>query len=86
MNSKVTKEFRKRFKRLPPDIQKQARAAYRLWKVDPYYPGLQFKRIDSQEPIYSVRIGLHYRAVGTKVDDTILWGFIGSHAEYDQLF
>ena len=86
MKSKVTREFRKRFERLPPDIQKQARAAYRLWKVDPYYPGLQFKRIDSQEPVYSVRIGLHYRAVGTKIGDTILWNFIGSHAEYDQLF
>ncbi len=85
MKSRLTREFRKRLKRLPPDIQKQARATYRLWKVDPYYPSLQFKRIDPQEPIYSVRIGLHYRAVGIWEGDTILWHFIGPHAEYDHL-
>ena len=87
MKSRLTKGFHKRFARLPAEIQKQARATYRLWKVNPYYPSLQFKRIDPELPIYSVRIGLHYRAVGTKIeDDTILWDFIGSHAEYDQLF
>ena len=86
MKSRLTKGFRKRFDRLPTDVQKQARATYRLWKENPYYSSLQFKRIDPEEPIYSVRIGLHYRAVGTKIGDTILWDFIGSHAEYDQLF
>ena len=85
MKSELTDGFRKRFKRLPPDIQKQARAAYHLWKENPYYPSLQFKRIDPQEPIYSVRIGLHYRAVGIWEGDTILWYFIGTHAEYDHL-
>lgn len=85
MKSKLTRGFRKRFDRLPTDIQEQAKAAYRLWKVDPYYPSLQFKRIDPEEPIYSVRIGLHYRAVGIWEGDTILWHFIGTHAEYDHL-
>ena len=85
MKSKLTKGFRKRLERLPPDIQDQAKAAYRLFKVDPYYSSLHFKRIDPQEPIYSVRIGLHYRAVGFWEGDTILWDFIGTHAEYDHL-
>ena len=85
MKSRLTKGFRKRFDRLPVDIQDQAKAAYRLWKVDPYYPSLHFKRIDPEEPIYSVRIGLHYRAVGIWVGDTILWNFIGTHEEYNHL-
>jgi mRNA-degrading endonuclease RelE of RelBE toxin-antitoxin system len=85
VKSKLTKGFRKRLERLPPDIQDQAKAAYRLFKADPYYPGLHFKRIDPQEPVYSVRIGLHYRAVGIWEGDTILWYFIGTHAEYDHL-
>ena len=85
MKSRLTRGFRKRFDRLPTDIQEQAKAAYRLWKVDPYYPSLQFKRIDPEEPIYPVRIGLHYRAVGIREGDTILWYFIGTHAEYDHL-
>jgi hypothetical protein len=85
VKSRLTKGFRKRFDRLPADIQNQANAAYRLWKVDPYYPSLHFKRIDPEEPIYSVRIGLHYRAVGTWVGDTIIWDFIGTHEEYNHL-
>ena len=86
MKSRLTKGFHKRFERLPPDIQDQAKAAYRLFKKNPYYPSLHFKRIDPQEPIYSVRIGIHYRAVGTWVDDTIVWDFIGTHEEYNRLF
>ena len=85
MKSRLTKQFRKRFERLPRDVQAQAKAAYRLFKVDPYYPSLHFKRIDPQEPIYSVRIGIHYRAVGTWEGDTIIWDFIGTHEEYNHL-
>ena len=59
----------------PADIQNQANAAYRLWKVDPYYPSLHFKRIDPEEPIYSVRIGLYYRAVGTKYNQRKIEGW-----------
>jgi hypothetical protein len=43
------------------------------------------KRVHEHNPIYSVRIGLHYRALGLKEDDTIIWFWIGSHAEYDKL-
>jgi mRNA-degrading endonuclease RelE of RelBE toxin-antitoxin system len=85
VKSKLTDGFRKRFKRLPPDIQKQAKAAYRLWKVNPYYPSLHFKCIDPVESIYSARVGLHYRVVGTKIGDTIIWDFIGTHEEYNHL-
>jgi hypothetical protein len=30
-------------------------------------------------------IGLHYRALGMAVDDGILWFWIGTHAEYDDI-
>ncbi len=85
MKSKLTKQFRKRFARLPRDIQDQAKADYRLFKEDPYYHSLHFKCIDSQESLWSVRIGLHYRAVGVWEGDTILWYFIGTHEEYNHL-
>jgi hypothetical protein len=32
---------------------------------------------------WSVRIGRSYRALGKQLDDGILWGWIGSHAEYE---
>jgi mRNA-degrading endonuclease RelE of RelBE toxin-antitoxin system len=85
VKSKLTKQFRKQFARLPRDIQDQAKADYRLFKEDPHYPSLHFKCIDSQESLWSVRIGLHYRAVGVWEGDTIIWYFIGTHEEYNHL-
>ncbi len=56
-----------------------------IWREDPTHPGLQFKRVHPRQPIYSVRIGLDWRAVGARQGDTIVWFWIGSHAEYDAL-
>jgi hypothetical protein len=56
-----------------------------MFREDPSHPGLRFKRVSKNEPIYSVRIGLHYRAVGLVKDDTITWFWIGSHDEYERV-
>jgi hypothetical protein len=66
MNSHITEKFRKAFAELPADVQVQARQAYRLFIENPYHPGLRFKSIHPTRPIYSVRIGLNYRAVGIR--------------------
>jgi hypothetical protein len=52
---------------------------------DSSHPSLQFKRVHASEPIYSVRAGLGWRAVGVRSDDAMVWFWIGSHAEYDRL-
>jgi hypothetical protein len=52
---------------------------------DPFHPSLQFKQVNSREPIYSVSIGIGWRAVGVKSDDTVVRFRIGSHADYDNL-
>jgi len=70
---------------LPADARKQAFAAYRAFKRDPYHPSLQFKRISATDSVYSVRIGLHYRALAIFEGDIVTWFWIGSHAEYDKL-
>lgn len=49
------------------------------------HPSLQFERVHQTEPLYSVRIGLGWRALGLLEDDTIAWFWIGSHADYDRL-
>jgi hypothetical protein len=66
-------------------VQRKAEAAYRLWLQDPFNSSLQFKQVHSVKPIYSVRVGIGWRAVGTKSDDAVVWFWIGSHAEYDNL-
>jgi hypothetical protein len=63
----------------------QARDAYRLFEQNPNRPSLRFKRVHASKPIYSARIGLHYRAVGIRDGDGIVWFRIGSHPDYDQL-
>ena len=83
MNSSVTKGFRKQLDALPTDVREQADRAYSLWRSDPYHPSLQFKQVSRREPIYSVRVGIGYRALGLREGDNDNWFWIGSHSQYD---
>jgi len=67
-------------------VQKQAIAAYRLFRRDPRHPSLHFKRVHPTQPIMSVRIGGDYRAVGIQREPgAILWFWIGPHEQYETL-
>jgi len=48
-------------------------------------PAVQFKLIRRASHTYSVRVGFHWRALGRAEDTTIIWFWIGSHADYDKL-
>lgn len=85
MKSHTTERFRKAFEHLPRHIQRQARAAYKLFLQNPHHPSLQFKQVHPVRPIYSVRISLDYRAVGIRDGDEIVWYWIGTHSDYDRL-
>jgi hypothetical protein len=67
---------------LPDDVRELADKNYALLKSDPRHPSLRFKRIGE---LWSVRVGEHYRALGTDVKEGIYWVWIGTHAEYDKL-
>ncbi|MEO0531010.1 MAG: hypothetical protein AAF266_10620 [Planctomycetota bacterium] len=66
-------------------VRRQARTAYRVFAADPQHPGLRFKKVHTRQPIYSARVSAGYRAVGVVEGDTIVWFWIGSHADYDKL-
>ncbi|MCY7391286.1 MAG: hypothetical protein LH647_07240 [Leptolyngbyaceae cyanobacterium CAN_BIN12] len=85
MKSRTTAQFRKQFADLPEPIQSQTRKAYRQFKQDPSHPSLRFKKVHPKLPIYSARINRDYRAVGQLDEDTVIWFWVGSHAEYDLL-
>ena len=85
MKSHTTEGFRKAFRVLPDQVQRQTRAAYRLFTQNPYHPSLRFKRVHSVEPIYSARINIDYRTLGVYAGDEVIWFWIGSHADYDRL-
>ncbi len=85
MNSYLTEDFLTCFRRLPQNIKEKARKNYRLWRQNHNHPSLQFKRIHPIELIYSIRVGIGWRALGLREGETIYWFWIGSHAEYDRL-
>ena len=85
MKSRTTAQFRKALSQLPPDIKGKAAKAYRLFRENQQHPSLHFKQVHTTKPVYSVRIGLGYRALGVRHENEILWFWIGSHADYDKL-
>jgi hypothetical protein len=85
LKSKLTEDFVVHFRRLPDSVKAQARRNYRLWRANPAHPSLQFKRIHPKDRLFSVRIGIGWRALGLVEGDTIYWFWIGSHADYDRI-
>lgn len=69
---------------LPPAIQALADKNYALLKMNPMHPSLHLKKV-SDSGIWSVRVGSNYRALGVRDEDSIVWFWIGPHAEYDKL-
>ncbi len=82
MQSKAVASFWDGYNQLPSQIQRRAIKQYRLWLSDHDHPSVQFKKVG---PYWSARVTNSYRAIGIKDDDTIVWFFIGSHADYDRI-
>jgi hypothetical protein len=82
MKSRAVGSFWSSYQRLPAAIQRAARKQYRLWLSDPHHPSLRFKKVGSD---WSARITEDYRAVGVMDGDTVIWYFVGTHAEYDRI-
>ncbi len=82
MKYRATPSFWLHYRRLPSDVQELADRCFQLLKTDSRHPSLHFKRIGAA---WSVRVGLHFRALGADDENDIVWFWIGTHAEYDQL-
>ena len=83
MISRCTEQFWKQPAGLPVHVQQSAGEAYQEWLTDPYARQLEFKQLSDNPPIYSVRIGYCFRALGRIDGDTILWFWIGTHEQYN---
>jgi hypothetical protein len=55
---------------------------YEFLKQDLRHPSLHLKKVGR---LWSARVGLHYRALAVEDGNDLVWYWIGSHAEYDQL-
>ncbi|MDP3895330.1 MAG: hypothetical protein Q8Q62_01500 [Mesorhizobium sp.] len=81
MNHFALPEFWQSYRRLPQDVRALADRNFDLLRADSFHPSLHFR---SAGRYWSVRIGLHYRALAVRDGDDVIWFWIGSHAEYDR--
>jgi hypothetical protein len=82
MKHLATNSFWEQYACLPESARIQADKNFALLKSNPKHPSLHLKRIGR---FWSARIGLKYRALAVEIEDGLLWFWIGSHAEYDQM-
>lgn len=82
MTHHANARFWRCYRALPAEVRDLADRNYALLKANPKHRSLHFKQIGA---LWSVRVGLHYRALATAVEDDLVWFWIGSHAEYDKL-
>ena len=82
MKHYASQKFWECYEKLPDSVRTLADKNYELLKTNPRHPSLHFKSIGQYR---SVRVGLRYRALGLEIEDGVLWFWIGSHAEYDQI-
>ncbi len=82
MKHRATPDFCYYYRQLPPSIQDLADKCYDLLKQDAYYPSLHFKKV---RRFWTVRVGIHYRAIAIEDGQYIAWFWIGHHSEYDKI-
>jgi len=74
------------FDELPEEIKKLAEQNYRLWKENTQHPKLRFKQIHASLPIFSFRVGMRHRSVGTQTPDgKIVWFWVGAFESFEKL-
>ncbi len=82
MKHRTNPKFWKFYGELPKAIQELADENFELLKRNPRHPSLHFKKVGR---MWSVRVGIHYRAAAVESDSDIVWFWIGHHSEYDRL-
>jgi hypothetical protein len=82
MESRAVTSFWDGFNKLPAVIQRAAQKQYRLWLDDLRHPSVRFKKVGN---FWSARVTDDFRALGIMDGDTVIWFFIGSHAEYERM-
>jgi hypothetical protein len=78
----ASRAFWEAYEKLPEPVRNLADKNYVLLKDNPQHPSLQFKRVGR---FWLVRVGLRYRALATEADGYLVWFWIGSNADYDDL-
>jgi hypothetical protein len=84
--SRTTPSFWRALARLNSNDRDAARRSFRLFVENPAHNSLHFKKLAGHADLWSVRVNLNVRAVAQRDGDTLMWVWIGSHADFDNLF
>ena len=79
---RTTRRFWNLFQLLPLPIQKIAQENFAVLKENLHHPSLHFKKVGK---LWSVRIGLDYRAIAVEDGSDFIWVWIGTHNEYKEM-
>jgi hypothetical protein len=82
MKHRATPRFWACYESLPQKVRQLANRCYKRMVENPEHPSLKLKKIGQ---LWSVRVGLHHRALAVESKEELLWVWIGTHAEYDQI-
>lgn len=82
MKGRTQARFWKAYDSLPPEVQRLAKAKFEIWKKDPHHSSLGFEV--RRHGACVVRVGDHYRVVGLKQGNDVVWFWIGTHEEYNK--
>jgi hypothetical protein len=85
VNPFTVKSYWKSYKGLPKKIQRDADRKFNLWKKNPFHPSLNFKCVNTEYNIWSVRVTIDYRALAVRNEKSVIWYWIGDHNKYEQL-
>ena len=78
----ATPDFWFHYRLLPEHIQDLADKNFSIMKENSKHPSIRLKKVGN---FWSARIGLGYRAIGRSRKEGIVWFWIGSHADYDEM-
>ncbi len=82
MTHRASPRFWRCHEALSDDLKHLAEKSFALLKQDARHPSLQLKRVGR---FWSVRVGLHHRALAVEQAKDLVWFWIGTHADYDKL-
>ncbi len=76
-----TKQFIKRYRKLPKFIQRKVDKQILFLADDFYHPSLRVKKLMSVEDWWEFRVDYNYRMIGKKTDSAIILHSVGTHDE-----
>jgi hypothetical protein len=79
MNHLASPDFWYHYRQLPDEIRDLADKNFAILRADPRHPSLRFKKVGNY---WSVRVGLHFRALAKERSEGLVWFWIGNHDDY----